>query len=191
MSHNGVKEEENYLKKIDVIKDYPAIFEYFNKFLPEIEQRYDTGDHWSNLRNCAFLKYFEYPKIIWGELSDNAKFAIDEEKHYVEATTFMLTGERIKFLLGVLNSKAAQWYFEQITTTSGMGTNRWKKYKIQLLPIPVPTDERDQQIELLVNQILTKKKEGEDTSDLEAEIDRLVYQLYDLTEAEIGVIEEK
>jgi adenine-specific DNA-methyltransferase len=29
------------------------------------------------------------------------------------------------------NSKVAEWYFEQVSTTSGMVTNRWEKYKIE------------------------------------------------------------
>ena len=91
--------------------------------------------------------------------------------------------------MAVLNSKAAQWYFEQITTTSGMGTNRWKKYKIEQLPVPVPAQEVENEIETLVNQVLTLKKENQSTLHLEAEIDRLVYALYELTEAEIAIIE--
>jgi len=45
----------------------------------------------------------------------------------------------------------------------------------------------------LVNQILAVKKENSaaDTSELEREIDVLVYELYGLTEEEIGVIEGK
>jgi len=44
----------------------------------------------------------------------------------------------------------------------------------------------------LVSQILSLKKENPaaDTSALEREIDALVYELYGLTEAEIGVIEQ-
>jgi adenine-specific DNA-methyltransferase len=46
-------------------------------------------------------------------------------------------------------------------------------------------------IEILVNEILFEKKQNPsaDTTDLEAQIDQLVYQLYDLTEEEIKIIE--
>ncbi|WP_409029621.1 hypothetical protein [Gracilimonas sediminicola] len=42
-----------------------------------------------------------------------------------------------------------------------------------------------------LNQILTAKKENPEagTSKLEAEIDRLVYELYGLSEEEIGIVE--
>lgn len=43
----------------------------------------------------------------------------------------------------------------------------------------------------LVNQILKLKQQNPsaDTTDLEAQIDHLVYQLYDLTEEEIKIVE--
>ena len=43
----------------------------------------------------------------------------------------------------------------------------------------------------LVDQILKKKSEDNsaDTADLENQIDQLVYQLYDLTEEEVKIIE--
>ncbi len=43
----------------------------------------------------------------------------------------------------------------------------------------------------LVDQILELKKAGKDTQELENEIDRLVYRLYDLTAEEIAIVEGK
>lgn len=99
-----------------------------------------------------------------------------------------MTGERLKFLLAILNSKVSEWCFNLIGTTTGMGTNRWKKYKIELLPIRVPTENQEYLIESKVTQILSLKKENPeaDTSALEAEIDQLVYEL---TEEEIAIVE--
>ena len=44
-------------------------------------------------------------------------------------------------------------------------------------------------MEKLVDKILLKKQEGKDTQAEETQIDQLVYQLYDLTEEEIKIIE--
>ena len=51
----------------------------------------------------------------------------------------------------------------------------------------------EQNIERLVDQILSAKQSdpGADTTALEREIDRLVYALYGLTEAEIAIVEGK
>ena len=60
-------------------------------------------------------------------------------------------------------------------------------------PIPIPNSEQSAQIEEKVNQILTLKKADSkaDTSKLEAEIDCMVYDLYELTEEEILIVEGK
>lgn len=188
-AHNGLK--SSGLKRIDVESEYPIIYEHLKTFSPKVESRYDQGDHWSNLRNCAYLEDFEKSKIVWGEISDKPKFAFDDTGFYAEATTFLMTGEKLKFLLAILNSKVSEWYFNLIGTTTGMGTNRWKKYKIELLPIKVPSENQERVIENLVNEILSAKKQNPeaDTEDLETHIDQLVYQLYELTVDEIEIIE--
>ncbi|WP_228020096.1 hypothetical protein [Sphaerospermopsis sp. LEGE 08334] len=72
-----------------------------------------------------------------------------------------------------------------------MGTNRWKKYKIEMLPIKEPTEIEELSLENLVDQILNAKKldPNADTTALEREIDQMVYQLYELTPEEIKIIE--
>jgi type II restriction/modification system DNA methylase subunit YeeA len=187
-SHNGLK--SSGLKRIDVENEYPIIYKHLKTFLPKVESRYDQGDHWSNLRNCAYLEDFDKPKIIWGEISDKPKFAFDDKGLYAEATTFLMTGEKLKFLLAILNSKLSEWYFNLIGTTTGMGTNRWKKYKIELLPVKVPSEDEILKIETIVDNILNLKNEdsSNDTSFLENQIDQLVYQLYELSKEEIAII---
>jgi adenine-specific DNA-methyltransferase len=188
-SHNGIKSVG--LKRIETETEYPLIYEHLKRFSPKVENRSDMGDHWSNLRNCAYLEDFEKEKIVWGEISDKPKFAFDDQMYFAEATTFLMTGEKLKFLLAVLNSKVSEWYFNLIGTTTGMGTNRWKKYKIELLPIKTGSLEQENQIEILVNKILVIKKQNPsaDTTDLENQIDQLVYELYELTEEEIRIVE--
>lgn len=58
-------------------------------------------------------------------------------------------------------------------------------------PIPIPPQPNDEQISALVERILAAKRADPqaDTSELEREIDRLVYALYGLTEEEIAVVE--
>lgn len=182
---------KNNIERIKVKENYPSIYNYLISFLPQIEQRQDQGKDWTNLRNCAYLDDFNKPKIVWGEISDKPKFAFDDSSYYAEATTFLMTGEKLKYLLAILNSKLSEWYFNQISTTTGMGTNRWKKYKIEMLPIKETTETEELLLEKMVNQILTAKKldPKADTTTLETEIDQLVYQLYELTTEEIKIIE--
>lgn len=190
-SHNGVKSKN--IVRINVKEDCTVIYKYLESFKPHLEKRQDQGDHWSNLRNCTYLEEFEKSKIIWGEISDDPKFAFDNENYYAEATTFLMTGEKLKYFLAILNSKLSEWYFKLIGTTTGMGTNRWKKYKIECLPIKVPTKEIVNKIEKIVDQIIVAKKQNPqaDTNNLESEIDKMVYKLYGLTKEEIKIVEGK
>ncbi len=180
------------------IEDYPGILNHFIKIgksrleqAGNIDSRKKTNNKWFETQDAiSYWEDFEKPKVIWGEISDKPKFAYDDSKYYAEATTFIMTGDKLKYLLAILNSKVSEWYFNQIGTTTGMGTNRWKKYKIELLPIKIALKETESKIESIVDQIITIKKSdpSKDTRTLESEIDQLIYQLYELTDEEIAVI---
>ena len=62
---------------------------------------------------------------------------------------------------------------------------------LKKLPIQLADIEMQEKIETLVDQILIKKTKDNsaDTSDLESQIDQLVYQLYGLAEEEIKIVE--
>jgi hypothetical protein len=72
-----------------------------------------------------------------------------------------------------------------------MGTNRWLKYKIEQLPIKIIPEKQQRPFIIVVDQILATKKQDSnaDTRALEKEIDKLVYELYGLTEEEIAIVE--
>lgn len=194
-SHNGISGK---IDRIDIPKNYPVIYKYLSQFDAKIKTRANKGTHWTNLRNCVYFEEFEKPKIIWGELSDKPKFTFDDEGYFVEATLFAMIGDDLKYLLGILNSKLGLWYFEQIATSSGMGTNRWKKYKIEQFPIKNAKKTEMDEISNKVNEILTITKDKNylfdsskqiQVSNLENNVDKLVYNLYGLTPNEIKLIE--
>jgi len=106
--------------------------------------------------------------------------------------SILITDNRfnIKFVLGCLNSKVLQFYYQ---TKFKAETELFPKIRIiqaKELPIPIVEKEQQQPVITLVNQILSIKKENPemDTSELEKEIDRLLYGLYELTEDEISII---
>ena len=91
-----------------------------------------------------------------------------------------------KAFLGLLNSKFLDWFF-RITSTN----NHVQRYELEQLPIPEMTTTDRRRLSLLVDHILAAKNAdpAADTSAQEDEIDRLVYELYGLTEEEIAVVE--
>ena len=60
------------------------------------------------------------------------------------------------------------------------------------IPLPIVNEAGQKPITIIVEKIISLKTANlsADTSALESEIDRLVYQLYGLTEEEIKIIEE-
>ncbi len=75
-SHNGLKRKS--IPKIDVIKDYPTIYEYLRQFEERLIKRDDQGEHWTNLRNCAYLEELEKEKIVYSEIVREPQFYLDE-----------------------------------------------------------------------------------------------------------------
>ncbi|HOZ84484.1 MAG TPA: DUF559 domain-containing protein [Niabella sp.] len=97
-----------------------------------------------------------------------------------------------KALLGILNSKFIGWYFRkkfQITDEDTFPQIMIRD--IQQFAVPNVKNLLTDELELKVNEILANKEvdPSTDTTDLETQIDHLVYQLYELAEEEINIIE--
>jgi adenine-specific DNA-methyltransferase len=92
-----------------------------------------------------------------------------------------------KAILGVLNSRLLNWVFSKYSTNSNVNG-----YEVDNLPVPLFKNEpMKATIVQLVDQILGVKQQNPDadTTEVELRIDRLVYELYDLTVDEIGLLE--
>lgn len=179
---------------VNVERDYPDIYEHLTSFGDRFKNRGAQGQHWTNLRACAFYDDFKKEKIVWIELSDLGRFALcNEEVYLLNSAYFLLSpsGMDSKFLLGILNSSTIRFYLNLVAETSGMGTSRWINNYVKEFPIPVAANDQQTEIIKTVNQILDTKRTvpDADTSDLENEIDELVYALYDLTSEEIAIVE--
>ena len=100
--------------------------------------------------------------------------------------------ELFKVLLGILNSKLIAFYIRGSYSTLGIGGGiNFSRDMVEGLPIPILSTESEKII-LCVEKVLQAKRGNinSDISALESEIDRLVYQLYGLTDEEIRIIED-
>lgn len=98
----------------------------------------------------------------------------------------------IFFVLGIINSKLLSFYHKITSPKANKGL--FPKILVKdIRKLPICLDKKSHQLSIAgaVNQILTAKKVDPtaDTSSLEVEIDKLVYELYELTEEEIGIVE--
>ncbi len=201
-THNGYTSAlKSKIPPIDIEK-YPATKAHLDAHYDTIATRCDQGDTPYHLRNCAYLEDFEKEKIVYGEIVQEPRFYLDNGEcelgyFYAEATSFILTGEHLHYLLGMLHSKLITFAFKTFYAGGGLGESgyRYKKAFIERLPIPQITEKNQELADKITDgakQILALKEKDPkaNTQGLEKEIDALVYQLYHLTDEEIKIIED-
>lgn len=88
---------------------YPAVMAHLARWQPQLEKRWDKGDHWWELRACAYYEEFEKPKIVYQEIATFQRFAYDEAGTYVNNKVFLIPTDDL-YLLGLLNS-APVWEY--------------------------------------------------------------------------------
>lgn len=149
----------------------------------KVKARKKTNNKWFETQdNISYWDDLSKTKIVWIELSDESKFAICEDLVPLN-TVFFLTGNHLHHVLGLLNSKLIHWYFTTcLGTSSGVGTNRWLKYTIELLPLAQYSC--DDLSQLVINRLLPDA----DIRQCEKQIDDLICEMYGLSPEEISFI---
>ena len=188
------------------IDDYPAIKEYLEQFLPKIKQtgetfidsdgkkqktRKKTGNKWFETQDqIAYYKEFEKEKIVYQEIVRNSEFYLDNNIFFPEATTFIITGKDIKYLISNLNSKPVTYFFKTFYAGGGLGEKgfRYKKAFLINLPIPQIPESEQKPFEILVDYILLLKSKTKKINEFvdnehiaqvfEEVIDAMVMELY-------------
>ncbi len=198
-THNGYKNQNGEKVEAINIKHYPSLKKHFDEFYPQLEKRADKGLTPYNLRNCAYIEEFEKEKIVYSEIVRKPQFYLDVNLNfYAEATSFILTGENLKYLIAFLNNDFVAFIFKTFYAGGNLGENgfRYKKAFLEKLPIPKINSKNQKLANELVNlvdEILKAKEQDKNanTQELENKINSLVYKLYNLTEEEIKIIEGK
>ena len=194
-SHNGLRSRG--IERINVAKDYPVIYKHLQQYQENLEIRQDKGDHWTNLRNCAYLDEFEKEKILYQEISYESSFSWDNNKMFVNQSCYIISNAN-KYVLSLLNSKLINDYFRLISQTLGTGAFRWIKQYVEQIPIPKISSTEQKPFIELVDCIITITKDKDylenpqkqaKVNEYEHQIDQMVYKLYNLTQEEIETVE--
>ncbi|MBM2624111.1 class I SAM-dependent DNA methyltransferase [Helicobacter pylori] len=204
-TNNPKNMEEN---EQDFSIHYPIIYSHLLSHKDKLLKRNkdETGKRyeWYCLQRWAanYYQEFEKEKIVYGEIVQEPRFYLDNGGcelgyFYAEATSFILTGEHLHYLLGMLHSKLITFAFKTFYAGGGLGESgyRYKKAFIERLPIPKITPQNQELAHKITDgaKAILEAKEKDpkaNTQELEKEIDALVYQLYNLTDEEIKIIEE-
>jgi hypothetical protein len=140
-------------------------------------------------RNHYKLKRIVFQEVANAGLERRIKATILENVLCGHTTNYCFPKNKdysLEYILGLLNSKILNYWFKYYNQTNHVPIG-----EIKQIPVPVTSSNKQQPIITLVNKIYSEKSKNPnaDTIKLESKIDRLVYELYDLTEDEIKIIE--
>lgn len=171
--------------------------------LPNLKKHLDTVNHFVTSSNAPYGLHrdrsskgnpFDIPKLICPGMFKSPHFTYDEDKYYV-GFSFSVIWEKnskydLKFLLGILNSKLGEYWFNKNGKKRGVGVDIGVKV-FREFPVKEALPIQQDPIINTVDKILSLKKENlqANTIPLEKEIDQMVYELYELTEEEIQIVE--
>ena len=191
---------------LDIPNRYPAIFSHLEDIGQQIESgeittrgrglfnRDDQGENWWNLRACAYYSEFDKEKIVWKRIGSILRFAYIQHTVYCLDSTCIAIGKNIKLLTAVLNSPISHYQLFSHAPKTGTGDVIASVQAIEPLLVPSITEANQHIVERIENKVdeileTIAADTAVDTSNLENEIDKLVYELYNLTVDEIAIVE--
>lgn len=146
-------------------------------------------------------RFFEGRRILFREVPGKGRriqaSIADEEYYYGHSISpfkpFDQHLQDLEYILGVVNSKLISWYGN--LTLSNFGKEVFPKLNPNdIKELPIPSDFGEYQVisTIVKKIILDKDKDSKiDTSELENEIEVNLYKIYNISEDEIKLIEQK
>jgi len=180
-------------------KKTPKTWSYFNdhkKFLESRENGKFSGVNWYAFGRNQALDVISLSKIFTPDIAPSPRFSFDENG------TFMFTGGvsggygiipkpgiSPKYLMAILNSPITEWYISKTSTQMRGGWYSFESRYIKSIPIP-KQPKSISKLEKKVEEIMSiKDSSSVDRNSVLSEINNLIYQLYQLTEDEIKIVE--
>ena len=200
-SHNGVKELG--IPPVKLETEYPVLWNHLVAYQEKLAVRLDKGDHWSNLRNCAYIYDFQKPKIIYPNMTKYLPFYLDAADHFfINDKAFILTSETesLPYLTAALNSTLFRCCFRDNFPELMGNTYEVRKIFMDKIPIKKPTAQQAALFEALVPMVQAAKAESQksDNSELksvavflEEVIDACVMEVYfadHMAEKRLGIM---
>jgi hypothetical protein len=175
-------------------KQFPSLYDYFTNKKKALGNRNkaETGIRyeWYALQRCAatYKNEFKKEKVIWKRIGSIMRFAYSDEEMYCLDSTCIATGEKIKYLTAVLNSKASLYQLFKTSPQTGTGDQIISVQALEPLLVHHPSDEVEAKFIMMVDYILFIKKSKEllfqyvtnehVSGFFEEIVDMMVYELY-------------
>lgn len=128
-------------------------------------------------------------KIIYQNVSRYYKFAYDDKGFYLDMNLFFIPGSDL-YLLGILSSKCIQYFAHKLTDTIPGGFLVMKTMYVKKYPIPFSSEKQKEAVANIIKYLIRKDLGDAKKLELKNNLDRLIYQIFELNEYEIQIIEE-
>lgn len=182
-----IKETDKYKKLLEAPEIYRYGFNWSGNYI-----NYDKEALHRPRKEDTFLS----KKILCQRVSPKLVCCIDDEQYYTfnSVNNLILKNNdySLEQILAFLNSKLLNYYYKKMFSMGAEFTITVTKENLSVLPIKNIDSVGKKLLETTVKKIAAAKKAkpNADTSALETEIDRLVYEMYGLTEEEIKAVEK-
>ncbi len=185
-------------------KDIPSIIQHLTRFKANLQRRrkvYKGSRNWYDLWRSRKQSIFEQAKIVAPQRSLRNTFGYNEIPWYASADVYFITKKdlfiSLKYVLALLNSRIYYLWLYYRGKRKGEMLEPYQK-PLSEIPIKKISDKEQTPFIDLVNKILAITRETDylnnpakqaKVKEYEKQIDRMVYNLYDLTEEEIRIVE--
>ncbi len=118
------------------IGSYPGIFKHLQQYQAQLEKRWDKGHHWWELRHCDYYADFEKLKLVFPDIAQYSKFAIDTDFFFSGNTTYIIPLEKSQiYLVTLLNSSLIDFFYRTISSSIRGGYMRFIYQYVTQIPI--------------------------------------------------------
>ncbi|NQU85932.1 MAG: Eco57I restriction-modification methylase domain-containing protein, partial [Mariniphaga sp.] len=148
--------ENDALEKLN--NEFPELMNHILPLEERARKRFDQGDFFWELRNCAYYDLFEKPKIVFPNLQNTNKFGFDESGAFINAPAVILPTND-KFITAILNSKLVWYFLSSICVVRNGGYIEVKPQYFEQIPIPEISEEKKQDLQNVTNQIISSNSE--------------------------------
>ncbi|MBS1746140.1 MAG: Eco57I restriction-modification methylase domain-containing protein, partial [Bacteroidetes bacterium] len=176
------------------INKYKAVKKYLESFQPKLNQtgetfineegkqektRKKTSNKWFETQDqIGYYKELSKEKLIWKRIGSQLRFSYSAKEIYCLDSTCIATGEKIKYLACLLNSKLCNYQLFENAPKTGMGDLIISVQALEPLLVYYPNEKEENIFNQLLDFILLQKKNGVDFYEIENVINGCVYELY-------------
>ena len=168
---------------------YSAISAHLADYESKLKQRRHQGKFYWEFTPSKLYSMPKQSKIVYSDRGTSLQATYDTSEALPLFPKRFIPTEDLS-LLAILNSSLFDWYV-QMSKTSELNNNpNFNSKFMKDVPIAARAQVQKENLSKFVQQILNDPDSLE-VPDIERKIDQLVYELYELTPAEIALIEEE